>query len=107
PRTRHALSQLPQPVEIVTEDRVLDPVQLKSGFLDQAEFDDRFLCAPRFIGIDHDFGTGAYRPRQQVEPVKIALEIGMADLDLEGVVAEGVRMSEERDKFCVAEVEIE
>ena len=39
--------------------------------------------------------------------MEVALEVGMADLDLEGAVADRVGMAEERGEVVVAEMEVE
>ncbi len=65
------------------------------------------LAAGASLASIMNCAPGPDRFGDEVEPVEVALEIGMADLDFEGAVAAPVGALEEIDEILVAEVEIE
>ena len=101
----------PQPaqaVEIVARDRILDPVEAVAGTLEQRQRRPGFRRRPRFVGIGHDrTAIVAGRLLQQVEPVEIAFDIGMADLDLVPAIPCLRGIAEQLAEVMVGQVEIE
>ena len=79
----------------------------KPAFSILAEFVERFLAGPGLVGVDHHARLVADRLAQQREPMEVALQVGMADLDLERGVSELARAAEERDEFGVRHVIVE
>ena len=82
-------------------------IRLISGVADACQFDERFLGAPGLVGVDHHQRARADGLAQEIEPVQVAVEIGMADLDLECAVAERVGVAEELGEFVVRQVKVE
>ena len=74
-----------RPVEIVAQDRVLDPEDVVAGAPDRLELDERLLGAPGLVGVDHDHAPGRTVLVRRAQPVQVPLEVGVPDLDLEGV----------------------
>ena len=101
-RPRRRPAQHAQPVEIVAQDRILDPQQIMTGAPDRLHLHERLLGRPRLVGIDHDRGALRHAAFQQIEPVQVAVEIVVADLDLEGAVAELGGVGEQALEFLVA-----
>ena len=106
-RPRRALAEEPQAVEIGAENRILDPEEIVSGTPDRLEPGQRLLGAPGLVGIDHDAGAAAHGLAEEIQAMQVALEVGVADLDLEGGVADRVGVPEQLDEGVVGEMEVE
>lgn len=68
---------------------------------------DRLPDGPRLVGIDHHRAVLAHRLAQQVQPVNVALEVGMADLDLEAAIAGFRGVAEQLDESVVRQMEVQ
>ena len=71
------------------------------------ELHRRFLGAPRLVGVDHDLGALAHGLGEQLQAGEIAVEVGVADLDLEGRVSLGVGAREKRLELVVRQMVVE
>ena len=100
-------AQQAQPVEVVPQDRILHPQRHVPGRTHGLDLHRGFLGAPGLVGVDHDRRVLAHGLAQKIEPVEVALEIRVPDLDLEGAVADCVGMAEELAEGIVVEVEVE
>ena len=97
----------PQAVEIVAQDRILDPQQLEAGLVDRVSSTNASLAPQASLA---SIMTSARLPTvltEQLKAVQVTLEIRMADLDLERFIADRRGMAEKLGELAVAEMEIE
>jgi len=94
-------------LEIVSQDRLLNPQKCVAGIADRCEFDERFLRIPGFVRINHDLRPGWNDLPQEIETTHVAPEVGVADLDLERLIAKAGRMRKQRAEGAVAQMEVQ
>ena len=99
--------QHPQSGNIVAWDRIFGPEDDVSFVLKQPYRFDGFLSRPGFVRIDHDPPAPAGRLAQQRQPVQVALDLGMPDLDLECAKALSSCFAKQFLEVVVREVKIQ
>ena len=103
-RPGRALAQQLQPLEVVAQDRIFHPDELKTFLSYRLEFDSGFLGPPGLVGVDHDESTGPHGLGQEPQPGEVAVEVWVADLHLESPIADRIGVAEEGFEFAVAQV---
>ena len=104
---RRGVAQHAQAFEVAAQDRVFHPQQREAGVPDGVQFDQCFLRPPGLIRVDHQDRVWTNRLVQQLQPRKVAIEVGVAYLDLERLEPLCVGALEECLEVGVAEVVVE
>ena len=93
--------------EIVTQDRIFDPVDVVAGALHEREIADRLLGRPGLVGVHHHERVGADDLLQDGEAMQVAFDLRVSHLDLERPESLRRRLREQPFELLVAQVEIE
>ena len=93
--------------EIVTQDRVFDPVDFVARALHERQVAHRLLGRPGLVGVHHHERVGTDDLFQDGEAMQVAFDLRVPDLDLERPESLRRRLREQPFEFLVAQVEVE